>query len=55
MDEGWEFASEATLKNFVWDKIYSSYQNLAPESKIKTEVCDILALSNRLHDPHQKL
>ncbi len=26
--EGWEFASEATLEDFIWDKIYSSYEDL---------------------------
>ncbi|MEA5526729.1 hypothetical protein [Nodularia spumigena] len=45
MGESWEFASVATLEDFIWDKIYS----------IKGEVCEILALSNRLQYPSQNL
>lgn len=46
--EGWEFASEAALEDFIWDNLQQllGFTPLKRQYIVKGEVCDILALDD---------
>jgi RecB family endonuclease NucS len=46
--EGWEFASEAVLENFVWENLQQLFglTPLKQQYPVKGEICDILALNS---------